>query len=67
MNIRYESKSSILSDILIETIGENLNLARIKFFGLFITALCNVQTVCFERLATAFDNDASTSSSLRMI
>jgi hypothetical protein len=44
-----------------------MNLARIKFFGLFITALCKVQTVCFEKLATGFDNDVRVDSSLRRI
>lgn len=32
-----------------------------------ISALCKVQTVGFEKLATAFDSNASTSSSLRRI
>lgn len=43
------------------------NLARVKFFALFITALCKVQTVGFEKLATAFDSNADTNSSLRRI
>jgi hypothetical protein len=44
-----------------------MNLARIKFFGLFIIALCKLQTVCFEKLATAFETDAKAGSSLRRI
>jgi len=44
-----------------------MNLARIKFFGLFICALCKVQTVCFEKLATSFDTDVRVESSLRRI
>jgi len=44
-----------------------MNAARIKFFGLFICALCRVQTVCFEKLACAFDTPAERSSSLRRI
>lgn len=44
-----------------------MNLARIKFFGLFISALCKVQTVCFEKIATGFDNDVRVDSSLRRI
>lgn len=67
MNTRFESKSTILTDSLIEVFGKKMNLARIKFFGLFITALCTVQTVCFEKLATSFDNNASRDSSLRRI
>jgi len=42
------SKISILNDTLI------------KFFGLFIIALSKVQTVNFEKLAVAFENDAKT-------
>ena len=41
--------------------------ARIKFFVLLITALCKMQTVCFERLAEGMDSDAQISSSLRRI
>ena len=43
------------------------NLACIKFFGLFICALCKSQTVYFEKLATAFETDARAGSSLRRI
>ena len=41
--------------------------ARIKFLVLLITALCKVQGVCFEQLATAMDSDARISSSVRRI
>jgi len=44
-----------------------MNLARIKFFGMFICALCKVQTVCFEKLAASFETDAKSGSSLRRI
>jgi len=44
-----------------------MNLARIKFFGLFIFALCRVQTVCFEKLVASFDADVMVDSSLRRI
>lgn len=44
-----------------------LNKARIKFIGLFIIALSKVQTVNFEKIAVAFENDAKTFSSLRRI
>ena len=62
---RVESKSSELVSIFHEQSG--WNLARVKFFVLMISALCKVQTVGFEKLATAFDCTASTSSSLRRI
>lgn len=65
MTSRVESKSSELVSIFHEQTG--WNLARVKFFVLMISALCKVQTVGFEKLATAFDSRACTSSSLRRI
>lgn len=62
---RVEYKSSDFISIFHEQSG--WNLARVKFFVLVISALCKVQTVGFEKLATAFDSHASTSSSLRRI
>lgn len=41
--------------------------ARVKFFVLLITALCKMQTVCFERLAEGMDSNAQISSCLRRI
>src|SRR5436305_1514187 len=41
--------------------------ARIKFFVLLITALCKMQTVCFERLSEGMDSPAQISSCLRRI
>jgi hypothetical protein len=67
MNTSIESKNSILVSTLIEIFGHNMNLARIKFFGLFICALCKVQTVCFEKLAVSFETQSSSDSSLRRI
>jgi len=67
MNTSIESKNSILLSTLSEVFGDKMNLARIKFFGLFIMALCKVQTVCFEKLATSFANEVKVDSSLRRI
>jgi hypothetical protein len=67
MNARFESKNSILVATLIKIFGGNMILARIKFFGLFIMALCKVQTVCFEKLAASFESDSQVDSSLRRI
>ena len=67
MNTRVESKNSILLSTLSQVFGDKMNLARIKFFGLFICALCKVQTVCFEKLAASFDADVRVDSSLRRI
>lgn len=67
MKIKVENKVTILSDTLNELFGNSMNLARIKFFGLFISALCKVQTVRFEKLACSFDSNARVESSLRRI
>ena len=67
MNTRVESKNSILITTLSQIFGDKMNLARIKFFGLFICALCKVQTVCFEKLAVGFGSPVNVDSSLRRI
>ena len=67
MNTRVESKNTILFTTLSQIFGDKMNLARIKFFGLFICALCKVQTVCFEKLAVGFDTEVKVDSSLRRI
>jgi len=66
-NLKVEYKATQLISVLSKNLSGKMNLARIKFFGLFICALCKVQTVCFEKLATAFEADAKTGSSLRRI
>ena len=65
MTPRVEPKSSELVSIFHAQTG--WNLARTKFFVLMISALCKVQTVGFEKLASAFDSSADPSSSLRRI
>lgn len=67
MNTKIENKVKILKDILTEFLGDNINLACIKFFGLLISALCKVQTVCYEKLACSFDSTVRMDSSLRRI
>lgn len=68
MNTRAESKNSILTDALKNIFkSTSMNLARIKFISSFIIALSKVQTVGFEKLATAFEGKATTVSSLRRI
>ncbi len=67
MITKVSDKNNALTSKLIEYFGGEMNLARIKFFGLFITALCKVQTVCFEKLSCAFDSPAQSNSSLRRI
>jgi hypothetical protein len=36
MKIKVENKATVLSDTLKEFFGDKMNLARIKFFGLFM-------------------------------
>jgi hypothetical protein len=66
-NPKVECKSTELIAILSENLAGNMNLARIKFFGLIICALIKVQNVCFEKLATAFETEAKATSALRRI
>jgi hypothetical protein len=65
MTSKVDTKSSELVAIFHELLG--WNLARVKFFVLFICALCKVQTVGFDKLSTAFNSMADPASSLRRI
>jgi len=65
--INVESKNTEFISILDTQFKGTLNLARIKLMSMFISALCKVQTVGFEKLANAFDAKASSASSLRRI
>ena len=66
-NIKVKCKDTQLISNLSQSLAGSMNLARIKFLGMFICALCKVQTVCFERLAIAFETSAKADSSLRRI
>jgi hypothetical protein len=66
-NARTECKSTELISTLEAVFKNKMNAARIKFLGLFIVALCKVQTVCFEKLASGFEANVKRSSSLRRI
>ena len=59
---KVSHKNSDLTSILVSHFGKSINLARIKFIGLFICALCKVQVVCFEKLASGFRAMARTGS-----
>lgn len=61
------TKNNELTSILNNHFQGKLNLARVKLISHFIVALCKVQTVTFEKLANAFDTQASSESSLRRI
>ena len=67
MVTKAENKVTILSEALKEFLGDKMNLACLKFLGLFISALCKVQTICFEKPACGFDSDVQYESSLRRI
>jgi hypothetical protein len=66
-NFKVEYKSTRLISILSQSLAGKMNIARVKFFGLFICALCKVQTVNFCKLATAFETPAKPGSALRRI
>ena len=44
-----------------------MNLARIKALSMMVCALCKVQRVAYSKLASAFDSNAASESSLRKI
>ena len=67
MNTSIESKNSFLRSNLSEIFGDAINLARIRFFCLFICALYKVQTVCFKKLAASFYSGVRVDSWLRRI
>jgi hypothetical protein len=66
-NFKAEYKTAQLISILSQSLAGKMNTARVRFFGLFICALCKVQTVNFCKRATAFETPAESSSALRRI
>ena len=66
-NSKVHYKSSDLFSILREHFGKDMNLVRIKEMSMMICTLCNVQREAYTKLASAFDNEAEASSSLRRI
>lgn len=67
MNIKADTKVTVLSDTLKEFIGDRMNLASINFSDLIISTLCKMQTVCFEKSSCSFECDGKAESSLRRI
>jgi hypothetical protein len=47
MKIKVENKVTVLSDTLKEFFGDNMDLGRTEIFGLSISSLCQVKTVCW--------------------
>ncbi len=66
-NTNVSSKDSDLISSIETHFKGSVNLARVKFISLFITALVKVRTVNFESLARAFDTEAEVESNLRRI
>jgi hypothetical protein len=53
-NFKVEYKSTQLISILSQSLAGKMNIARVKFFGLFICSICQGHRVSFCQLATAF-------------
>ena len=67
MNTSLKCKDNDLKSVLQAHFKGELNLARVKLICLFITALCKVKTVNYDRLSCAFDSKADKGSSYRRI
>ncbi len=66
-NTSLESKNTELITILEQHFKGQYNLARVKLICLFITSLCKVKTINYDRLASGFDSKATKNSSYRRI
>ncbi|MDR1054659.1 MAG: hypothetical protein LBL90_02280 [Prevotellaceae bacterium] len=66
-NFKVEHKTTQLISILSQSLAGKMNMARVKFFILFICVLCKVQIVSFCKLATEFETPAKSGSALRRI
>lgn len=66
-NTSLKSKDTTLISVLEQHFKGDINLARVKLIGLFLSALCKVKTVNYDRLATAFDSPVKKDSSYRRI
>jgi hypothetical protein len=66
-NTSLEGKDTELISVLQGHFKGELNLARVKLICLFITALCKIKTINYDRLASGFDTSADKNSSYRRI
>ena len=64
-SLKYKDKALIA--VLQEHFKGDINLARVKLICLFITALCKVKTINYDRLACSFDIKTDKNSSYRRI
>jgi hypothetical protein len=66
-NTSLENKDTALISVLQSHFKGELNLARVKLISLFITALCKIKTINYDRLASGFDTKVDKKSSYRRI
>jgi len=66
-NISHECKDTTLISVLQEHFKGKINLARVKLIYLFITALCKVKSINYDKIACGFDIKANKKSSYRRI
>ena len=66
-NTSLRSEDTTLISVLQGHFRGELNLARVKLISLFITALCKVKTINYDRIASGFDAKANKDSSYRRI
>lgn len=66
-NTSLEGKDTELISVLQGHFKGQFNLARVKLICLFITALCKIKTINYDRLASGFDTNANKNSSYRRI
>lgn len=66
-NTSLEDKYTMLISVLQGHFKGELNLARVQLICLFITALCKVKTINYDRLASGFDTEVDKGSSYRRI
>lgn len=66
-NTGLECKDTELISVLQGHFKGEYNLARVKLICLFITALCKIKTINYDRLASGFETIAHKNSSYRRI
>lgn len=66
-NTSLGGKDTELISVLQGHFKGQLNLARVKLICLFITSLCKIKTINYDRLASGFDTTADKNSSYRRI
>jgi hypothetical protein len=65
MNTSSDNKDTALISVLQQHFKGEINLARVKLICLFISTLCKVKTINYDRLASGFDTVAKKGSSYR--